>query len=282
MNELFRKYQADGTVSKKALLSYKNNGALAMPWNPNSSEDKAAAERGVDFGLGLFSDPIHSDFHDYPAVVKREVPSSWLPPITAADKKRLQGSADFYSNDYYSSGIAQSLPSNEAKACFGNVTNTNWPGCAGSNYTLIDGWPITDQYPDETCSSWLSSTAGAFRKHLKYIAKRWPAPHGIVVTEFGWAEKDEANKTNYWELVSDTGRQIYFRDYLNQIVESIRTDGLNIQGAWLWSATSNVEWEVGKQPHFGVQSVNFTDPLLPRTYLGSSYLVRDWFKKHLR
>lgn len=281
MNELFRKYQDQGIVSKKSQLSYKNNGALNVPWNPNSQADKNAVERGMDFGLGLFSDPIHSDSHDYPAVVKREVPTDWLPPLTEGDKKRLQGSADVYSTDYYSSGVTRHLPPQEAKVCYGNVTNPNWPNCASGPQTMSDGWPLTEQYPDETCSSWLGDTPGAFRAHLQYLQKRWPAPKGIVVTEFGWAEKDEAKLTNPWELVLDTGRQEYYDGHLNQIVQSIQTDGVKIQGAWLWSATSNVEWEVGKEPRFGVQSVNYTDPKLPRTYLGSSYFVKDFFQKHL-
>lgn len=99
MNELFRKYQKEGKVSKKAKLSYKNNGSLQVPWNPSSQADKDANERGVDFGLGLFSDPVYSDSHDYPEVVKREVPKHWLPELTDDDKKRLAGSGDVYSTD---------------------------------------------------------------------------------------------------------------------------------------------------------------------------------------
>lgn len=281
MNELFRQHQQNGVIRRSAQLSFKNSGSINVPWNSNNKRDVAAVARETEFGLGIFCDPIHSDSHDYPDVVKHEVPSDWLPALTDKDKQRLRNSGDFFATDYYASSITRSLPKSQESSCFGNPEDGSWPSCSRGNYTLHDGWPIAQEYPDETCSSWLSSTPGALRTQLQYLAKRWPTSHGIVVSEFGWAEKDEASKTAYNELVMDTGRQSYYRGYLNQIVESIRKDGINVAAAWLWSATCNVEWEVGKEPRFGVQNVNYSNPNLPRTYLGSAYLVKDFFRKHL-
>lgn len=280
MNELMGRLRKSGTLRPGAALSFKNSGSLNVPFDRASAADRAANERGMEFSLGLFSDPVYSDGHDYPAVVKKEVPAAWLPTLTEQDKARLRDSAQYFASDWYSSAITQALPDDEYKACAGNVSNSAWPNCASSPMTMKDGWPLGTAWPDLSCN-WMSNTPGQFRNHLAYVAKRWPAPQGVVVTEIGWPERDEANKTETWDVLQDTGRQKYYAEHLNQIVESVTQDHVNISGAWLWSATPNVEWEVGKLPRFGTSSINYTDPTLPRTYMGSAYVVRDFFKKHL-
>lgn len=279
MNELVQKYRDDGTLPKDAVLSFKNSGSLNVPWDSSSKNDNEANERNMEFSLGIFSDPIHSDKHDYPDLIKKEVPKAWLPQLTQDDKRRLNNSAQYYGSDWYSSSIVQALPGAEFAACRGNTSHPSWPACSQSNMTMSDGFFLGTAYPDLSCD-WMSNTPGQFRNHLKYVNKRWPTPLGIIVTEIGWPERDEANKTNTWDIVQDTGRQNYYLDHLNTILESVKSDGVKIAGAWLWSATPNIEWEAGKTPRFGTSSINYTNPHLPRTYLGSAYVLRDFFKKH--
>lgn len=281
-NELFRKYQREGIISKDAKISYKNAGTVDVPWNATSEADNAAIERIIEFDLAFYADPIHgrNGSHDYPEVIKREVPKEWLPELTEEDQRRLENSADTFMTDYYSSHIKKALSTEEAKLCYGNVSHPSWPYCSTGMKTMSDGWPLAAEYPDKT-EQFMPSTPGAFRRHLKYIHERWPTQEGIVVAEFGWAERDEAEKTDMSELVIDSGRMSYYRDHFNQIVQSMHTDGVKFLGAWAWSATSNMEWNAGKIPRYGVQSVNYSDPSLPRTYLASSYLIKDFFQKHV-
>lgn len=280
MNELFRRYQSSGQIPKDSTLTYKNSGGLNVPYDSSSKADQVAVERNIDFGLGLYAEPIHNDWHDWPVRVKREVPSEWLPTITKQDKQRLNGSADWFASDYYSSAIQKSLVYEDRHACYGNPNHASWPDCSTGSDTLADGSSITvGPSSDSTTSSWLTMTPDAFGNHLAYLQQRWPTPQGIAITEFGWAEKGQAYKSGN-DLVNDWGRQKYYKEYLKQIVRAVQ-QGVRIKGAYLWSGTNNVEWEVGMDPRFGVQSVATKDPNLTRTYLGSAYVVKDFFRKYL-
>lgn len=280
MNEVFRKHQEQGIVSKNAMISFKNAGSLNVPWNVTSEADKAAVERQMDFGIGLFANPIHSDTNDWAPALLEEVPKDWLVPLTPEDKQRLTNSADFMAIDYYSSAITQALTPEEEEACHGNVSHPAFPDCSNDMNLMADGWPAGEEFGDESKQS-MPSTPGMLREHLKYCQERWPTEGGIVIAEFGWAGRDEKDKHDWHELMMDTGRQNFFKAHLTQLLQSIHEDGVKVFGAWLWSATSNIEWFDGFNSHFGLQNVNHSDPNLPRQYMASAYTIRDFFKKHL-
>lgn len=270
----------NGTLHSDSIISYKNSGAVNAPYNESSQADWDNIERQINFGLGLFAEPIHGS-GNYPEVVQKEVPKEWLPELTADDQKRLSGSADFFATDYYNSAVSKHLNDTTNGQCIGNNTHPSWPNCAESSYTLSNGWALGEQFPDKTCAAWLTATAGMLSRHLEYIAKRWPTRKGIYVTEFGWAEKDEAAKTEAYDIRMDDGRQNYYSSYLNELLLAVNRNNTPVSGVYMWSATSNVEWEVGLEPRFGLQSVDYKSPELTRTYLGSFYLVRDFMRKHL-
>ena len=60
--------------------------------------DKAAAQRGLDFNLGWFADPLW--FGDYPASMKKCVKED-LPEFTAEEKEMVKGSLDFQGINFY-------------------------------------------------------------------------------------------------------------------------------------------------------------------------------------
>lgn len=148
-NELFRKYQKKGIISKDAKVSYKNGGAVNVPWNATSDEDKATIERGIEFDLAFYADPIHgrNGSHDYPELIKREVPKEWLPELTEEDQRRLNNSADMFMTEYYSSETIQALSAQKAMLCYGNISHFNCPYCSSSMKTMPDGWPLAAEYP---------------------------------------------------------------------------------------------------------------------------------------
>lgn len=279
-HELFQELRQNKTISESSKISYKNSGSYNVPYRFHNKHDEDAVQRGIDFGLGLFSEPVHNS-GNYPKIVRDEVPKAWLPELTEADQKRLKGSATFFSTDYYGSSISKATELDGGyEACVGNNSHPAWPSCTDSTTSLESGWPLGES-SDITTNSWLFNTAGVLRYHLVRIKEQFDVHEGIILTEFGWAEKDEANKTEVSDLRMDVGRQRYYTEYLGETLKAIEYSGVPLLGAFLWSATSNVEWEVGLQSRFGLQSVNYTDPNLSRTYLGSFYVVRDFFKKHL-
>ena len=92
--EVFRQMKANGTISAKARISYKNAGSYNVVYRKNNKEDQLALKRGMAFYLGLFAQPIHKS-GDYPAVVREEVPKEWLPELSKQDQARIKESADF-------------------------------------------------------------------------------------------------------------------------------------------------------------------------------------------
>lgn len=279
-HELFQQLRQNKTIAGDCKMSYKNSGSYNVPYRNHNEDDVDSVQRNIDFGLGLFSEPIHNS-GNYPKVVREEVPKEWLPELTKEDQKRLKGSANFFATDYYGSTVSRSTELDGGyKACVRNHTHPAWPVCTDTATVLESGWPLGES-SDSTTETWLYSTAGVLRHHLKQIKKHFDVKEGIYLSEFGWAEKGEAAKKDLGDIMLDDGRQRYYIQYLGEALKAIEYGGIPLLGAFCWSATSNVEWEVGLESIFGLQSVNYSDPELPRTFLGSFFVVRDFFKKHL-
>ena len=66
-----------------------------MDWREpltDTPEDKAAAQRSLEFFYGWFTDPVV--FGDYPAVMRERL-GARLPHFSPEDQARLKGSVDF-------------------------------------------------------------------------------------------------------------------------------------------------------------------------------------------
>lgn len=75
-----------------------------------------------------------------------------------------------------------------------------------------------------------------FRKMLRYVQERYLSPCNIpvIITENGFAVKDEANATKEVALQDDQ-RVHYFEGYLKELLGAIEEDGLNCQGYIAWT-----------------------------------------------
>lgn len=181
----------------KAYQTYKENFqakqggkvtlALSSGWavpKTDSAKDKAAADRYMQFHLGIFAHPIFIN-GDYPDLVKNIVGnrseaagiSSRLPSFTEEEKEMVKGSYDLFGVNHYSTdrvadtepaGDEQSLDADEA---FTKSGDPAWPD-----------WPNGHVAPF------------GFRKLLKYIKDNYNDPT-VIVTENGVAPPGEANKT---------------------------------------------------------------------------------------
>ena len=82
---------------------------------------QAAAQRYLDFELGLYADPCF--LGDYPASVRAAVPA--LPAFTDDEKKQLKGSVDYFALNHYttvwvgasSEGLQSAFPPAVMIAC---------------------------------------------------------------------------------------------------------------------------------------------------------------------
>lgn len=91
---------------------------LDSPWfepRHDNAEDRAAAERALQFHLGIYANPIFVN-GDYPEIVKTLVAQksragglrkSRLPSFTQAEKAMIKGTHDFFAYNTYSSYLVK-------------------------------------------------------------------------------------------------------------------------------------------------------------------------------
>ncbi|MCO5565716.1 hypothetical protein L7F22_019390 [Adiantum nelumboides] len=281
--EIFKTLKEKGAYlnKKSAMISYKNAGGHSVLYRDGNKNDQKARERVQDFYFGLFAEPIYLT-GQYPGIIRDEIPKGWLPIITDEDRKRIKGSADFMATDFFSSRITKSTERQGGfEKCVGNITHIAWPACTDFTDTLSDGTLIGER-SDKSTEKWLMNTAGQLRDHLRCLAERYPTKNGIYITEIGWAERGESEKTSLADIRHDDGRQRYLRDHLAEMLWSIYKDGTPLKGILFWSATSAIEWEQGRTPKFGLQSIDYSSANLTRTYLGSFFFLKHFFEQHVR
>ena len=74
----------------------------------------------------------------------------------------------------------------------------------------------------------------------------------IIITENGAAFDDNPQDEN----VHDHQRLSYLKQYLGQVLKA-KSDGLKIDGYFVWTFTDNFEWAEGFYPRFGLVHVDF-------------------------
>lgn len=223
----------------------RQQGLIGMTLNHEWGEPKtddphdiAAAERASIFNLAWFSDPIFSG--DYPPEMKKVV-GDRLPTFTDEQKQLVNGSADFFGLNHYSTAYIQ------------NSENENFDGSysAGDHEGLLNGQ-----------SSWLYSAGWGFRKLLNWISRRHGNPP-LWVTESGWSV--ESNTVE--EGVHDRQRTEYYANYTSEMQKAIAEDGVDVRGFFAWSLMDNFEWSVGYSTRFGTIYVDYNlgeDPYAPQ------------------
>ena len=78
---------------------------------------------------------------------------------------------------------------------------------------------------------------------LRYIKDTWADPAGnlpIAVTEFGFSEPFEVQKTLLQDILYDTIRMSYYHDYMEAILIAL-SEGINVAGCLAWSFVDNFE-----------------------------------------
>ena len=225
--KVFRKLQADGTLTREHAIGITNNQDWREP-KSFAPQDIAAAQAQLEGQLGWYCDPIYGvgGTHDYPDSMKRLRP--YMPVFSDADKAELQANTpDFFGLNHYGTGFVSFDPATGAS-------------------TVIQDGIVQGQ------SVWLYGAGWGFRKLLNWVSKRYSYPT-IYCTEAGWS----VAASNSLQAKYDAGRTMYYYSYLFEAHRAMYEDGVDLRGFASWSFADNFEWEKGYTERFGVMYNDF-------------------------
>jgi beta-glucosidase len=132
-----------------------------------------------------------------------------------------------------------------------NVYMPNQYVVAGENGNDFALLPFAATYPHMD-SSWLRIGPEAMYWAPRHIAKLWNVK-SIYITENGTSAADQPGPDG---KVYDVDRIMYLRNYLTQLNRAT-SEGLPVNGYFLWSLMDNFEWSDGYQKRFGLYRVDF-------------------------
>lgn len=61
------------------------------------------------------------------------------------------------------------------------------------------------------------------------------------------------------EAIHDTFRVNFYKDYIQNAIEAMTTDGVDLRGYFAWSLMDNFEWADGYSTRFGMTYVDYKD-----------------------
>ncbi len=230
-------YRTQFQAEQGGLIGITNNCDWREPLS-DSAQDKAAAQRALEFFLGWFADPIY--LGDYPDCMKARV-GQRLPSFTDEQRSLIRGSSDFFGLNHYTTMYAAEA-NGEARehSVYGNGGLNEDQGL---DLSVDNSWQTTDM-------QWAVVPWGC-RKLLHWIADRYGNPD-IYITENGCAYDDELIEGE----VNDTRRVDFYASYLEECANAI-DGGVNLKGYFAWSFMDNFEWASGYDKRFGIHHVDF-------------------------
>lgn len=107
--------------------------------------------------------------------------------------------------------------------------------------------------------------------HMIKFFNSYEAVKKIIITECGVCFQDTLENGN----VHDKERIQYFKDVLDQVIKA-KSDGLSVDGFFVWTLMDNFEWSEGFDPRFGLV---YVDHESQERYIKDSGL---WFEKFLK
>ncbi|KAG7300652.1 hypothetical protein JYU34_014960 [Plutella xylostella] len=220
-----------------------------------TAADDAAAELMRQQSYGLYCHPIFSTEGGWPQSVakviaensKREgYPFSRLPDFTQEEIELVRGTYDYLGLNHYTSrtviqhASADTLPANIA---FTGSTEFN------VSFSGREEWGAGSSF-------WFRINPPGLRSVMRWIKQEY-GNVDILITENGYSDKPNT--------INDDARVDYYRGYLEQVLLSIKEDGVNVTGYTAWTLMDNFEWIEGYTSTFGLYQVDFSQAERPRT-----------------
>lgn len=197
----------------------------------NSTADKAAAQRRVDFMYGWYMDPIV--FGDYPSSMKEWL-GNRLPKFTAAQKEALKGSHDFIGVNYYTTYYAKS-----AAPAYANGLGATYETDSRANVTgFRNGKPIGPQ----AFTDILFVYPPGILDLMLYTKRKYKNPV-IYLTENGTDEGNNSTLPTKGALNDEARISYHFKHllFLNLAIKH----KVNIKGYFSWTFMDCFEWGTG-------------------------------------
>ncbi|XP_008243664.1 PREDICTED: beta-glucosidase 12-like [Prunus mume] len=232
----------------------------------NSTIDKSAANRSLDFMFGWFMDPL--TYGDYPHSM-RSLVKERLPKFTDEESKLLKGSYDFIGINYYSARYASNGDE------FISAHHDSYLTDPHVNVTTeLNGVPIGPQ----AASDWLYVYPKGIYDLLNYTKNKYNDPI-IYITENGVDEFNDP-KIPLEQALNDTNRTDFYYHHLCYLHKAM-SEGAKVKGYFAWSLVDNFEWNDGYTVRFGIIYVDYRNGTANylRRYLKSS---AEWFQNFLK
>ncbi|CAN0929451.1 Beta-glucosidase 40, partial [Linum grandiflorum] len=216
----------------------------------SSPSDVDAAQRAQDFQLGWFLDPMM--FGDYPSSMRSRV-GNRLPKFSDSDVSLVKGSLDFVGINHYTTYYATNSSSgtlNDSLVDSSSIDSDTITSLCREKKILFDL---------QANSIWLYIVPEGMRSLMNYIRLRYGNPP-VFVTENGM---DDPNNPfiPIEDALKDDKRIKYLNDYLTNLLASIKEDGCNVKGYFVWSLMDNWEWAAGYTSRFGLYFVDYGNNL---------------------
>jgi beta-glucosidase len=142
-------------------------------------------------------------------------------------------------------------------------------GKNGDDFALL---PFAATFPHMD-SNWLRIGPEAMYWAPRQVAKLWNVK-SIYITENGTSAADQVSADG---KVYDVDRIMYLRNYLTQLNRAT-SEGVPVQGYFLWSLMDNFEWSDGYEKRFGLYRVDFQTQR--RTPKLSASFYREVIQRH--
>eukprot|EP00271_Cylindrocystis_brebissonii_P007987 TRINITY_DN21982_c0_g1_i1.p1 TRINITY_DN21982_c0_g1~~TRINITY_DN21982_c0_g1_i1.p1 ORF type:complete len:530 (+),score=29.99 TRINITY_DN21982_c0_g1_i1:512-2101(+) len=259
-------YREKYNKNKRGRISITMEGPYWYPHN-KQNETLQAQERAFAWRFNWAWHPLA--FGDYPEELK-EFLGSRLPTFTATEKRRLKGSYDYLSLNFYT----------------GEYVMQPWVAPAGGYdaQAEVDG-RYRGTFFDEAGNSIGPSTGLAFRPMvpkaiydmLMWLTATYPDVP-ILISENGMSHKNEPGPDE--KKLCDVDRVSFFREYLKEVGMAIR-DGALVQGYYVWSLLDSFEFSHGFTVLHGIVHVDFNDANRTRTPRASFLWWADFLRQRI-
>ncbi|XP_016149008.1 lactase-phlorizin hydrolase-like [Sinocyclocheilus grahami] len=263
--QVYHTYDEKYRASQGGLVSISLNAEWAEPLDINVPREVVAADRALQFQLGWFAHPIFKN-GDYPDAMKWQVGNkselqglteSRLPSFTDEDKAFIQGTADVFCINTYTTKVVRHVTSRLDIESYETDQDVEKDNADGSINTAVN---------EQKAVAW------GLRRLLNWLKEEYGDPE-IYITENGVA-------TGIDITVDDTDRIFFLNTYIDEALKAHNLDGVRVKGYIASSLMDSFEWLKGYTVGYGLHYVNFKLSSRPRSPKRSAHLYFDIMKNN--